>query len=61
MTKDTELIYSSETHVLRCWISEYTQRFCIEFNGELHTYKTKAGFTTKKRYLIEKYNLKKEA
>ena len=60
MVNDTETIYSSETHVLRCWLSDHLNRFCLEFNGELHTFKTKAGFTAKKMYFIDKYNLKKD-
>jgi len=52
-------VYINDEHIMECFYHNFSHgsKYCIEFNGELHTYKSANGFLTKRKYFIDKYNL----
>lgn len=62
-TKKQQLIdspyeLSSDTDLLECFFIKETNLFALRFNGKLDTYKTWNGFVNKRKYFVDKYNLK---
>lgn len=54
---DNHKEYKSDSDILHCFFSEKINKFCLEFNGKLFTYKTANGFIDKRNYFIDKYKL----
>lgn len=57
---DNPETYTSDADVLHTFFSEKTNRYCIEFNAVLITYRTVTGFNLKLQKMIVKYKLVKE-